>query len=146
MGSAVSSQHLVFQGICHMLAPETQPTAPQGEISLRVLAMPADTNAAGNIFGGWVMAQMDMAGAMYVATLTCQQHVTVAVDGMKFRKPVNVGDEVTCYTRTEKIGNTSVTIGIDVWVRNLHETQPVLVVSGTFIYVTIGDDGRPVPF
>ncbi len=129
-----------------MSAPSpSEPSAPQGEISLRVLAMPADTNAGGNIFGGWVLAQMDMAGAMYAATLTYQRHVTVAVEGMKFHLPINVGDEVTCYTRTGRVGRTSVAVVIETWVRNPHQTDPVHVTSGTFIYVTVDEAGRPTP-
>src|SRR5262249_33265995 len=113
---------------------------------LRIMPAPADTNHLGNIFGGWVMSQMDVAGALHVTTLTNQRVVTVAVESMKFFKPVQVGDEVTCYTRTGHIGRTSMAVVIETWVRKQYKKGPLLhVTSGTFIYVAIDDDGRPTP-
>jgi acyl-CoA thioesterase YciA len=121
-----------------------EPTAPEGEISLRVMAMPKDTNAEGNIFGGWVMSQMDMAGAMHAYRQTKSHLATVAVDGMKFLKPVSVGDEVTCYTRISRIGRTSITILIETWVRTPREGTLVHVTSGTYVYVSLDGQGRPM--
>jgi acyl-CoA thioesterase YciA len=120
-----------------------EPTAPDGLVSLRVMAMPKDANAEGNIFGGWVMSQMDMAGAMRAYSHTQTRLATVAVEGMKFHKPVNVGDEVTCYTRIARIGRTSITIHIETWVRSPRNQDPVHVTSGTFIYVALDAAGRP---
>jgi acyl-CoA thioesterase YciA len=125
-----------------MSAPDA-PAAPRGEISLRVMAMPKDTNSYGKIFGGWVMGQMDMAGAMHAYAETNMRLATVAVEGMKFHKPINVGDEVTCYTRVGRIGRTSIAIDVETWVRSPRHTQAVHVTSGTYIYVALDDDGRP---
>lgn len=125
------------------MADERQPSTPVGTISLRLMAMPKDANAEGNIFGGWVMSQMDMAGALHAYSQTNTRLATVAVDGMKFHKPVNVGDEVTCYTRIGKIGRTSITILIETWVRSPRNTVPVNVTTGTFVYVALDDAGQP---
>ena len=125
--------------------PETpEPRAPEGTISLRVMAMPKDANAEGNIFGGWVLSQMDMAGALHAYSQTNSRLATVAVDGMKFYKPVNVGDEVTCYTRIVKIGRTSISILIETWVRSPRKAMPQHVTSGTFVYVALDDAGQPM--
>ncbi len=129
-----------------MSAPEIQPTEPHGSISLRIMPAPADTNHLGNIFGGWVLSQMDVAGALHVTNLTNQRVVTVAVESMKFHKPVQVGDEVTCYTRTGRVGRTSMEVVIETWVRKQYKKGPLLhVTSGTFVYVAIDEAGTPTP-
>ena len=94
----------------------TTDLAPKGEMVLRTLAMPADTNANGDIFGGWLMSQMDIGGAIMAKEIAQGRVVTVRVDGMTFLRPVAVGDVVCCYARCVKRGNTSVTINIEVWV------------------------------
>ena len=121
-----------------------QPSMPSGELSLRVLAMPADANPAGNIFGGWAVGQMDMAGAMHAAAHTETRVVTVAIDAMKFHKPVHVGDEVSCYTQIERVGRTSITLRVQMWVRRDRIGQPVHVTEGLITYVALGDDGKPI--
>ena len=118
--------------------------APQGELSLRVLAMPADTNPSGHIFGGWVLGQMDMAGGIHAAGQTGGRTVTVAVDAMVFHKPVHVGDEVTCYSRIVKIGRTSISIIVETWVRRSRLGPPVHVTEGRFTYVALDQHGEPV--
>ena len=123
---------------------DVAPAEPAGEISLRVMAMPADANAAGNIFGGWVLAQMDMAGAMQAYRRIRTRLATVAVEGMKFHKPINVGDEVTCYTRIGRIGRTSITVIIETWTRSPGHGAPIHVTSGTYIYVAVDPQGRPM--
>jgi len=101
-------------------------TAP----SLRTIAMPADTNPNGDIFGGWILSQMDLAGGTY-AFLEAQGRVaTVAVTAMKFHKPVNVGDEVSCYCATEQMGNTSITVRLFTFVALDHQGQPRAVKQG----------------
>jgi acyl-CoA thioesterase YciA len=100
--------------------------APQGEMVLRTLAMPADTNANGDIFGGWLMAQMDMGGAILAKEIAHGRVVTVRVDGMTFLRPVAVGDVVCCYARCVKRGNSSISINIEVWVK---KSLPSLSVS-----------------
>ena len=126
-----------------MTTTDDKTSGPQGEISLRVLAMPADTNALGAIFGGLVLSQMDIAGGIHAGSHTGGRTVTVAVDGMKFHKPVHVGDEVTCYTRIQRIGRTSIAINIETWVRRSRHGPPLLVTEGVFTYVSIDHTGTP---
>lgn len=90
---------------------------PQGEMVSRTLAMPADTNANGDIFGGWLMSQMDMGGAILAKEIAKGRVVTVRVDGMTFLKPVAVGDVVSCYARCIRTGNSSMTINVEVWIK-----------------------------
>ena len=116
---------------------------PDGELSLRVLAMPKDTNAAGNIFGGWALGQMDIAGAIHAASHVGMRIATVAVDSMKFHQPVNVGDEVTCYTRIQRIGRTSISLMVEMWVRRARHGTPLQVTEGLFTYVALDDNGKP---
>ena len=118
--------------------------SPQGEISIRVMAMPADTNSTGAIFGGWVLGQMDLAGGIHSAAHSGTRTVTVAVDAMKFHKPVHVGDEVTCYTSIERVGRTSIAIKIETWVRRARHGAPLLVTEGLFTYVAIDRNNHPV--
>ena len=118
-------------------------TAPQGELSLRVLAMPADTNPSGHIFGGWVLGQMDIAGGIHAAGQTGERVATVAVDAMVFHKPVHVGDEVTCYTRIVRIGRSSIAIIIETWVRRSRLGDPLHVTEGLFTYVAVDHHGHP---
>jgi acyl-CoA thioesterase YciA len=120
-------------------------TAPQGELEIRTIAMPADTNANGDIFGGWVVSQMDLAAASYALKYTKGRAVTVAIDGMTFITPVHVGDLLSCYATVERIGNTSIQIRIETWVidpRNLATRQ---VTEGIFTFVAINEEGRPRP-
>lgn len=117
------------------------PAEPQGEISIRTFAMPGDTNPAGHIFGGWVLSQMDMAGAIHAASHTATRVATVAVDSMKFHKPIHVGDEVTCYTTITRIGHTSMSLHIETWVRRARHGSPVMVTAGLFTYVAIDENG-----
>ena len=119
-------------------------SGPQGDLSLRVLAMPADTNPSGHIFGGWVLGQMDIAGAIHAighAGHAGHSMVTVAVDAMKFHKPVHVGDEVTCYTR---IGRTSISVMIETWIRRNRLSAPLHVTEGVFTYVAVDSRGKSV--
>lgn len=96
---------------------------PNGELVLRTLAMPADTNANGDIFGGWLMSQMDIGGAIQAKEIAQGRVVTVRVDGMTFLKPVAVGDVVCCYARCIKTGHSSITINIEVWVKRFLLSQ-----------------------
>ena len=116
---------------------------PVGELSIRTIAMPGDTNPAGHIFGGWVLSQMDMAGAIHAASLTRTRVVTIAVDSMKFHKPIHIGDEVSCYTSVERTGKTSLSIHIETWVRRERHGSPLMVTAGHFTYVAIDEDGAP---
>ena len=121
------------------------PASPRGELSLRTLAMPADTNQNGDIFGGWLLSQMDIAGGIYVAKSVRSRSVTVAIEAMTFRKPVFVGDVVSVYTDTVRVGRTSVSVRVEAWVTRANESQMILVTDGTFTYVAIDAQGKPTP-
>lgn len=113
--------------------------------ALRTIAMPAHTNANGDIFGGWLLSQMDLAGSV-LATKTAKSKVaTVGVEAMSFHKPVMVGDEVSCYCKIDKIGRTSITIQVDSWARPRLGDAAYKVTEGKFTYVAIGDDRKPIP-
>lgn len=113
--------------------------------SLRSIAMPADTNPNGDIFGGWILSQMDLAGGTHAFFVAQGRVATVAVTGMKFHKPVNVGDEVSCYCATESIGDTSITVRVETWVRRRRLAVEEQVTEGLFTFVAIGPEGRPRP-
>jgi acyl-CoA thioesterase YciA len=115
---------------------------PQGTLTIRTLAMPADTNPAGDIFGGWVMSQMDIAGAIAAVETARGRVVTVAVEAMTFIAPVKVGDILCVYTRLDRIGTTSITIAIEAWARRNRVDDRVKVTDGRFVYVSLGEDGR----
>lgn len=118
---------------------------PSGEPALRTMAMPADTNPAGDIFGGWLLSQMDLAGGMVSRQRARGRTATVALDSMVFHKPVQVGDAVSCYARVEKVGRTSITVHVEVWVERGEGGEVLQVTEGVFTYVAIGPDGRPRP-
>ena len=121
--------------------------APQGELILRTLAMPADTNANGDIFGGWIMSQMDIAGGILAKEVANSRTVTIAVDSIQFIKPVLVGDVVCCYGNVVRVGNTSVTIKLEVWVKPILRDDGETpcrfkVTEAAFTYVSIDNDGN----
>lgn len=123
-------------------ALHSQSTPPHGELCIQTIAMPADSNADGDIFGGWLLSQMDLAaGVMAAQTARCRV-TTVALDSMVFHKPVYVGDCVACYGELLRIGRTSMTIKIEAWISNRPEGK-VKVTEGIFTYVAIDENGRP---
>ena len=119
---------------------------PRGDLVLRTLAMPADTNAHGDIFGGWLMSQMDLGGAIQAKEIAHGRVVTVRVDGMSFLKPVAVGDVVCCYASCIKRGKTSITINIEVWIKKV-ASEPIgqryKATEAEFIYVAVDSEGKP---
>ena len=129
----------------HVHAPPTDLTGPRGDLCTRTLAMPADTNANGDIFGGWLLSQMDIAGGVFTSKVTKSRNVTVAIDAMNFRKADYVGDLVSVYGKLVRIGRTSITIHLEAWVTRRKETQPILVTDGNFTYVSIDEQGKPQP-
>ena len=120
-------------------------TAPKQQTpSLRTVAMPADANPSGDIFGGWIMSQMDIAGAIFASYVVRGRLVTVAVDSMTFHLPVFIGDQVSCYCEIIKIGNTSISVRIETWVRRKHTKQEHLkVTEAAFTYVCIDENREP---
>ena len=122
---------------------------PEGELLLRTSPMPSDTNANGDIFGGWIMSQMDIAGGMMAIEITGGRAVTIAVDAMKFIKPVKVGDVVCCYGNVTRIGTTSVTIRLEVWVKTGFRDMKTdnsnaffMVTEASYTYVAVDHEGR----
>jgi acyl-CoA thioesterase YciA len=124
-------------------APPVAETEPNGDLSIRTMAMPADTNANGDIFGGWLLSQMDIGGGIFASKVTKSRTVTVAIEAMNFRKPVYVGDLVSVHVNLVKIGRTSITVHIEAWVLRRRETHSILVTDGNFTYVAIDDQGHP---
>jgi len=127
----------------HVHAPPSEETGPRGDLCTRTLAMPADTNANGDIFGGWLLSQMDIAGGVAASKVAKSRTVTVSIDAMNFRKPVYVGDLVSVHANLVRVGRTSMTIHLEAWVVRRKETKPILVTDGNFTYVAIDEEGRP---
>jgi acyl-CoA thioesterase YciA len=117
-------------------------STPHGTLTIRTLAMPADTNPAGDIFGGWVMSQMDIAGAIAAFERARGRVVTVAVEAMTFIAPVKVGDVLCVYTVVERVGRTSLTVAVEAWVRRERVGDRVKVTEGRFVYVALDEAGR----
>ncbi|CEJ14133.1 putative acyl-CoA thioester hydrolase [bacterium YEK0313] len=118
---------------------------PRGELMLRISAMPADTNANGDIFGGWVMARMDQAGGMAGVDRAQGRVVTIAVEAMTFIRPMRVGDVLEVYTEVFHVGRTSMKIHIEAWAQRFRTHVREKVTEATFAFVAIDDDGRPRP-
>lgn len=128
--------------------PETPPErAPE----MRTVAMPADTNANGDIFGGWLLAQMDLAGGTYAIHVAKGRTATVAIEAMSFHRPVYVGDLVSCYCETVRRGRTSLAVHVETWVRRGYrgasgrEVKNLKVTEGVFTFVAIDDQGNKRP-
>jgi acyl-CoA thioesterase YciA len=120
-------------------------TLPRGELTVRTIAMPADTNANGDIFGGWVMSRMDQAGGIAAVERTHGRAVTIAVDAMTFIQPMRVGDVLEVYTEVEGIGRTSMKIHIEAWAMRFQTHHRDKVTDATFTFVAVDDTGRPRP-
>jgi acyl-CoA thioesterase YciA len=121
----------------------TTTPAPQAEPVLRTIAMPADANPDGDIFGGWVLSQMDLAGGTLARQRAKGRVATVAVDAMTFLLPVHVGDDVSCYAHIAKVGRTSLTVRIETWAQRREGGPKVKVTEGVFVYVAIGENRKP---
>ena len=118
---------------------------PRGELTTRTMTMPADTNPSGDIFGGWVLSQMDIAGAICAGQRAQNRVVTVALEGMSFIRPVKVGDVLCVYTEITSVGRTSITVHVEAWVRRDRIGARELVTCGEFKFVALDDEGRPTP-
>lgn len=118
---------------------------PTGEPVIRTIAMPADTNPSGDIFGGWLMAQMDLAAGNLAARVARGRSATIAVEGMTFHKPVKVGDEVSLYADMVSTGRTSMRIHVEAWRRNRYAEESVKVTDAIFTFVALDSEGRPRP-
>ncbi|WP_347330014.1 acyl-CoA thioesterase [Marinimicrobium locisalis] len=120
---------------------------PHGKLTLQTLSMPADTNPYGDIFGGWLMTQMDLGGAILAQEVAKGRVTTVAVGSMVFLRPVPVGATVSVYASTIDVGRTSIRTLIEVWIKEVAHQEVTKVTEGEFVYVAIDDNGRtrPVP-
>lgn len=127
-----------------VMAAESTPTA-RGEPVIRTAPMPSDMNGNGDIFGGWVLSQMDIAGGIVAARRAMGRVVTVAVDAMTFHQPIKVGDVVSIYGTVTRVGRTSMSVKLETIVVRRLDPGEIRVTEGTFIYVAIDDDGRPRP-
>jgi len=118
---------------------------PEGQLVIQTLAMPADTNANGDIFGGWLVSQMDLGGGVITKQRSKGRVVTVAIDSMVFHLPVHVGDLVCCYAEVVKVGRTSMTVNMEAWSISHVSGQLRNVTEGVFTYVAIDEHGKPRP-
>ncbi|MBZ0139717.1 MAG: acyl-CoA thioesterase [Pseudorhodoplanes sp.] len=118
---------------------------PRGELTVRVIAMPADTNANGDIFGGWVLSRMDQAGGIAGVERARGRVVTIAIEAMTFIRPVRVGDVLEVYTEVEGVGRTSMRIHVEAWAARFQTHHREKVTDGTFTFVAIDDSGKPRP-
>ena len=118
-------------------------TMPRGDLCTRTLAMPADTNPYGDIFGGWLMSLMDSAAGSVAARHSHGRAVTIAVEGMTFLRPVVVGDEVSVFATLKSVGRTSMKIDVEAWRRTRHDDRSYRVTRATFTFVAIGEDRQP---
>lgn len=118
---------------------------PNGELTTRTMAMPADSNPSGDIFGGWVLSQMDIAAGISAGERAKCRTVTVALDGMSFIRPVKIGDILCVYTEIERTGKTSIDIHVEAWVQRDRSRRTVKVTEAKFRFVALGADGRPRP-
>jgi acyl-CoA thioesterase YciA len=127
------------------VSPAEIPGRPRGTLATRTLAMPADANPSGDIFGGWVLSQMDIAGGITAGVRAAGRVATVAVDAMVFHRPVYVGDVLSTYADIIRVGHTSIAIHIEAWALRSRQGEPVKVTEGIFTMVAIDDAGRPRP-
>ncbi len=115
----------------------------EGVLVIRTIAMPADTNPAGDIFGGWLMSQMDLAAGNLAARISRGRSATIAVEAMHFLRPVKVGDEVTLYAMLQGVGRSSMRIHVDVWSRPRHDNASEKVTDADFVFVALNANGKP---
>ena len=128
-----------------MAAPLPTTEQPRGELTVRLIAMPADTNANGDIFGGWVLSQMDQAGGIAAVERAQGRVVTIAVEAMTFIRPVKIGDVLCVYTEVDHVGRTSMKIHIEAWSQRFRTHIREKVTDATFTFVAIDENGRPRP-
>ena len=118
-------------------------TSENGVLVIRTIAMPADTNPSGDIFGGWLMSQMDLAASNLAGRVSRGRNATVAVEAMQFLRPVRVGDEVTIYANLKSVGRTSMRIHVDSWARSRFDDESNEVTNAEFVFVALEDNGKP---
>jgi acyl-CoA thioesterase YciA len=135
----------LVEGETPMSASDATDAVPRSEPALRAIAMPADANPHGDIFGGWLLSQMDLAGSTVATRRAKGRVVTVAITAMTFHRPVFVGDEVSCYAQIIKTGTTSITVKIESWARRGRGEERIEVTEGIFTYVAVDSERKPCP-
>ena len=138
LGARIEAR-VIFLDQQTMTSNDKSAPMPSGDLALQTLAMPKDTNANGDIFGGWLVSQMDLAAGIATKKVAQGRAATVAIQNITFIKPVSVGSTVSCYTTLVKTGRSSMHIDVEVWMANWR------VAAGLFVYVAIDDDGNPRP-
>ena len=128
-----------------MTGAQQNTVPPRGEPSVKVIAMPKDANPDGDVFGGWILSMMDLAGALPARRLAKKRVVTVALDNVQFLEPVFIGDMVECFATIEKVGRTSITVKVDTFVERRESGECQKVTEGHFVYVALGKDREPAP-
>lgn len=118
------------------------PPSPAGELTLKTVAMPRDTNASGDIFGGWLVSQMDLAAMVAAQRVANGRVATVAIEGLNLMVPVNVGALVSCFADIATVGRSSIQVQVEVWITNQGSTELIKVTEGMFVFVAIDDNGR----
>ena len=119
---------------------------PRGELTIRVQAMPKDTNPSGDVFGGWILSQMDIAGGVFCKQIAMGRGVTIAIDSTQFRLPVFIADTLCCYVNFVKQGRTSMTVHIEAWVNREYDKEKIILVTeGEFTFVKVDEDRNPTP-
>lgn len=118
-------------------------TMPRGDLTIQTLAMPISTNPNGDIFGGWIVSQMDLAAGVLAKKISKGRAATVAINSMSFLRPVHVGNLVSCHVELIKQGTTSLTISVEVWTETLATGEKYKVTEGTFVFVAIDENGKP---
>jgi acyl-CoA thioesterase YciA len=141
----MSMERAQARGNIPMEAGNNSSRPPNAEPALRAIAMPADANPHGDIFGGWLLSQMDLAGGAAARRRAKGRTATVAITAMSFHRPVFVGDEVTCYAQIVRVGTTSITVKVESWVRRGTGDEHIAVTEGIFTYVAMDNDRRPRP-
>lgn len=121
------------------------PATPKGNLTIRVIAMPADANAAGDVFGGWVIAQMDLAAGVRASERASGRVVTAAINALSFKLPVKIGDTLELYTEVVKVGRTSMTIEVEAWAQRYLTRNKVKVTDADFVMVAVDEGGKPRP-
>lgn len=138
-GSAAECQILIPRPGVNVSDSHVQ---PEGILSLQTIAMPADTNWSGDVFGGWIVSQMDLAGAIHAERFSKGRCATISINQMTFLVPVKVGDVISCYTKILKVGNTSIQMQIEVWDSHDDSRPPVRVTEGVFTFVAVDVKGN----
>ena len=128
-----------------MAVRKASKSLPESELALRAIAMPVFANAHGDIFGGWLLSQMDLAGSAVAVRRANGRVVTVAVTAMSFQRPVFVGDEVSCYAKILKVGRSSITVKVEAFARRGRSGKHIQVTEGVFTYVAVDSESKPRP-